>query len=289
MHGKGHSRAILAIFTIGVLVFAAIQYFLPHLFPGMFTSVAAPFWRAEFAVDSGSLRDPSSLLMENESLKRSLIEDGVRLQTIQAIEQENRDLKSLLGRDVDINGSMTFASTSMASSTANTPSKLLPAKKPVKKQTTSTRILAAVLMRPPFVPYDELIIDAGNDLGISAGDHIYAPGDVLIGTVSDVLPSTSKVSLFSSAGQSHEVLIGQSNVPAQAIGRGGGQYGAVLPISVKVSAGDIVISPSLSDRPFGIVTSVVSDTASAFETVLFAPPVDLYQLRWVLIEKNSHE
>ncbi|MEK9177500.1 MAG: rod shape-determining protein MreC, partial [Patescibacteria group bacterium] len=112
----------------------------------------------------------------------------------------------------------------------------------------------------------------------------YAPGDVLIGAISDVLPETSKVSLFSSSGNILYVLIGPSNAPATAVGRGGGQYTAQLPRAVKISAGDFVIVPSIDDKPFGIVSAVESDSAQSFEIILFASPVNIYQLRWVLVE-----
>jgi hypothetical protein len=53
---------------------------------------------------------------------------------------------------------------------------------------------------------------------------------------------------------------------------------------VKVSEGDMVMSPTLNDKAFGVVTGVLSDPTQPFETVLFAPPVNVYQLRWVLVD-----
>ena len=78
-------------------------------------------------------------------------------------------------------------------------------------------------------------------------------------------------------------MIGTERAAAVAVGRGGGQYEAQLSRDVKVVEGDVVVSPSLNDKAFGIVTGVLSDPTQPFETVLFAPPVNVYQLRWVLV------
>ncbi len=234
-----------------IVVFVIVGLFVwaPHFFPAIFNSIARPFWRMEFSLQSGSLHSPEQLLNENENLKRQLLDAQVRLQTIQMTEIENAEFKAMMGR-----------------------------------ASTTPRILSAVLKRPPFSKYDELIIDAGQDKGFSTTSTIYASGNILIGKVSDVLGETSKVTLFSSPGQKYDVLIGSQHAPATAIGRGGGQYEAQLSRDTKVVEGDIVISLSLNNKAFGIVTGVLSDPAQPFETVLFAPPVNVYQLRWVLVD-----
>ena len=234
---------------IFVVLLLGIQIGAPHFFPALFTTIVRPFWRAEFSVTSGSLSSPSALLAENEELKRELADDQVRIQTVQATEIENTELKAFLGRT-----------------------------------STTTRVLSAVLKRPPVSGYDELIIDAGQDHGFSTTSMVYAVGNVLIGKVADVLGQTSKVILFSSPGQTYDVLIGSVHAPATAIGHGGGQYQAQVSRDVQVNEGDAVIAPSLSDKSFGIVTGVESDPAQPFKTVLFAPPVNIYQLRWVLVD-----
>jgi len=93
--------------------------------------------------------------------------------------------------------------------------------------------------------------------------------------------------LFSSPGEKYQVMIGSSHAPISAVGRGGGQYQAQISRDAHVSEGDIVNSPGLNDAPFGIVTAVLSDPAQPFQTVLFAPPVNVYQLRWVLVDRNE--
>jgi cell shape-determining protein MreC len=149
------------------------------------------------------------------------------------------------------------------------------------------RMLAAVLVRPPLTGYDELIVDAGADQGVVAGAKVYAPGNILIGTTTDVLGQTSKVTLLSSPGLTYPVLIGANHMPATAVGRGGGQYEAQVPQATKIAQGDSILDASLSDEAFGTVTAVISNPADPFETVLFSPEINVYQLRWVLIDQNN--
>jgi cell shape-determining protein MreC len=254
------NRTLLGVGISVLIVVMIVHFFMPQFIPGIVTSLIRPFWRLEFAIHSGALRSEEALLVHNEELSRELADAEVRLETIRAIELENSELKGLLGRP------LTASSTDVSHNDG--------------------RVLAAVLERPPFAPYDELVIDIGTDLGMTVGDKVYAPGDVLIGRVASVLGKTSKVILFSSPGNQYQVMIGSGHVPATAIGRGGGQYEAEVARDVSVQEGDFVTVPSISNKPFGVVTRVLSDETQPFEVILFAPPVNVYQLRWVMIEKQ---
>lgn len=249
---NSRSKIFVAVISAILIVIAVVHFFLPAFWPTLLGNLALPFWRAEFVLESGALSSVENLMNENESLKRSLSEAQVRSQTASFLERENEGLKAMLGR---------------ASSTP--------------------LILAAVLKRPPFAPYDELIIDIGSDFRLSSSSQVFAPGEVPLGRISQVYDHSAKVILFSSPGMKHEVLIGQENTPALAVGRGGGQYEAELPRGLMVKEGDYVIAPALNGSPLGIVTSVISDTTEPFEKVLFSSPVNPYELRWVLVVPDS--
>lgn len=250
VHSRHPGRRIIIGAIVGAVVLLAIlDFFVPYFLPAVAMSFARPFWRMEFSVLSGSLHSPDALLRENESLKRQVTEMQANAASVDAVMAENVELKALLGR-----------------------------------ASTTQLTLAAVLSRPPRLAYDELIIDVGTDQHIAVGDKVLAPGTILIGRVLDVYSQTARVRLFSSPGSSYDVQVGPSHIPATAHGRGGGQYEAALPRDAKVQEGDFVNSPSLNEKAFGIVRTVESDPTQPFETVLFAPPVNIYSLRWVLVD-----
>lgn len=242
-------RNIFSIIATVVLVIVVVVFsFAPQFFPAIFTSLVSPFWRAEFSIESGSLSSAAALLRENQSLKEELAATLAMTNSVEYVEVENSELRSILNK---------------ASST------------PVA--------LAAVLKRPPQAAYDELIIDAGRSANLSTTSIVYAAGDIPIGRVAEVLSETSKVILFSSPGQKHDIQIGEGHVPAVAVGRGGGGYVAELPRGIEVKEGDFVLSANIDARPLGKVVSVDTDSAEPFQKILFNSAVNIYNLRWVTV------
>ncbi len=276
---------MITIISGFIVVFVVIlQLFIPHLIPSIFTTIVRPFWRMEFSIASGSLDSPSVLLAENEALKiklQTMIADNASVGGIQA---ENEELLSLLGRSSNAIDLTSTSSVLTSFSTSTTSFDIAS----LAGITNNSRILAAVLVRPPFAPYDEFVVDVGSNRGIVAGAKVFAPGGILIGTTTDVLGETSKVSLFSSPGETYPVLIGSQHVPTTAIGRGGGQYEAQIPQATQIAIGDIVYDASLGDGVFGTVTQVLNNPANPFETILFAPVINIFQLRWVLIDTGIY-
>ena len=225
---------------------------MPQLLSSLLNSIARPFWRIEYSIKAGTLNSVESLTSSNEELKRQLEEANIRLESVRDIEIENQELKSLMGR-----------------------------------ASTTQKILAAVLAKPPYLAYDTIVIDAGYGYGFSTSSKVYAASNIAIGRVVDISNTTSKVLLYSSPGQRYDVFIGSNRLPAVAYGRGGGQYYIQLPRGVNIVEGDTVIAPFLNNRILGTVTSIKSDPAEPFETIFFAPPINIYSLRWVLVDSQN--
>lgn len=272
-------KVATSVGVVFVVLVIFVQIFAPHVFPTLWTSIAAPFWRIQFAYETGALRTHDELLAENQTLKAAIAEFEARYasSTTALLESQNDELLRLLGRS------------SLTSATSTT---VVVETSPKKKTTTTTKIstsdqkqfrLAAVLARPTLTPFDELIIDLGSDDDISTTTLVYSEGRTNIGRVVDVLPHTSRVRLYSSPEETYSVFIGNDHIPATAHGKGGGQYSADVPHGSSVVTGDIVTDSSVHDRVFGTVVSVVTDPANPFDTVLFAPPVVLNSLRFVLV------
>jgi rod shape-determining protein MreC len=250
---KSGVSGLLVILVIVVILVVGVQFFAPHILPGIFSTLARPFWRLEFAIESGLLSSEEKLMSENEALQREVEGVDVRLQQVTALEKENAELKAMLGRG-----------------------------------TTTPLLLAAVLRRPPLAPYDQLIIDVGADFDLASGTPVFTPEQIRIGYITEVQGQTSKVRLLSSPGERFDVLIGDQKEPAIAVGRGGGQYEARVSHEANVKEGDFVTIPSLNDTPAGAITAKISDPSEPFDVVLFAPSVNIYKLRWVLVGKSDY-
>jgi cell shape-determining protein MreC len=247
---NGYRKIILSVSIVFICLFIILQYFWPSFISSIFMTIARPYWRAEFAIESGSLHSIDSLLKENELLKQKIADDETKLAIVESVNSENAELRKLLQ---------------------------------ISSSTNSTLfVVAPVIKKPPFGIYDELIIDIGKDKGVSTTSLVYASDNVPIGRVVDVFSQTSKVILFSSPGQKHDVLL-SNKIPAVAIGRGGGQYEVSVPRGLNIALGDFVSYANLDVRPMGKIIYIDSNESLPFEKVLFSAPINIYELRWVTV------
>lgn len=170
-----------------------------------------------------------------------------------ALQSENNALKELFNRSVD------------------------------KEQMT----LAAVLVRPPQTPYDSIVIDAGNNMGLIVGDIVYADMNYAIGKVSSVSEKTSVVTLFSSSGQKASVLIGTSTTAVMAEGRGGSNFYIKVPRNVEILIGDPIVWPDIQTILLGAVEVVDKGDGDAYSHIYFKSPVNINTLRYVQFKTHT--
>ncbi len=166
-------------------------------------------------------------------------------------------------------------------------------------------ILAGVLLRPPGIPYDTLVIDAGTQQGVAEGDLVSAGGTTLIGTVATVYDTTARVELFSAPGKTFDALLLTSNattvtpadanassttlvqhmgdhtIPVSVQGQGGGSFVAQVPAGAHVSVGDSVLFPGVAGGYAGAVSAVFAKNGESFETLYLHLPVAITDLRFV--------
>lgn len=240
--------------SILVIVIFLIQLLFPHLIPAIYNTIARPFWHIEFSLKSGSLDSPSYLLSENESLKRTISEMQEREKIYDFVFAENDELRGLYN-----------------------------------KASTSDYILSAVLSKPPFSKYDQLIIDVGSSKGVSVGQEVLAPNRTIIGKISSVSPETSTVEIFTSSGLKFQVSIGEKHINAVAKGMGGGQFEAEVSRNDIVNIGDFVTASHISNKVLGTASAIISNPTEPFSKIIIVPEVNIYDLRWVLIDKKNNE
>ena len=164
-------------------------------------------------------------------------------------------------------------------------------KKMLGRPQTSTEVLAAVLLRPPGLPYDTLILDIGADSAVFAGDLVFAAGTVAIGEVSDVYGHTARVSLFSAPGRTYEAQVipkaAQGSVlPVSLQGQGSGSFAGQIPAGSVAAVGDSVLIPSLNNEVLGSITHIDAPSGSSFETLYVQLPVNIFSLQYVQVQTH---
>ena len=144
-------------------------------------------------------------------------------------------------------------------------------------------LLGAVLMRPPGVPYDTLVIDVGARDGVVKGDRVSAGGNTDIGVVADVYTSTSRVVLLSAAGQTHEAtLLSKTGIiPLVLSGRGAGTFFGVVPAGSIIEIGDMALFPGMGEHMIARVSAVETLLGASFANVYLRFPFNIFSLRFV--------
>lgn len=193
-----------------------------------------------------------SLDEENRRLRGKLAELEAKDQTHKNIEAENNELREALSRTSGNN---------------------------------KRYIVAAVLKRPPEIPYDSAIIDAGEAEGVKIGMMVTSYGQVLIGHIAEVFENTSKVKFISFPGDETNVILGGSGIATSAKGKGGENLEISLPREMAINTGEAITTPGLGGLIVGAVEKIDSDPSNPFQKILFRLPANIQQLKYVMIEK----
>ncbi len=197
----------------------------------------------------------TALMAQNQALQAALASSTAALADRNALYQETLDLKSRLGRD------------------GNTPV-----------------ILGAILIRPPALPYDTLLIDAGTNDGVATGDMVASGGTTLIGFISQADRSVSYVTLFSAPDQTYNALLHTqqgSIMPIVITGEGGGALMGKVPSGTTVAPGDTIVFPSIVGGFIGTVSAVDAPANQSFENVYLHEPVNIEELEYVEVWKHA--
>lgn len=254
---KSTKRKFIKIFIVAVFIFLLL-YFKDGIF-GTFSRVAHFIFRPALSVGQNageelslvSLQSRRSLLEQNEILKQELEVLNAKLASYESILAENIRLREILGR----------------------------------KNENVEVVLANILSKPNRSPYDTLLIDAGANQGIMNGKLVLALGFLPIGRVAETFSDSAKVVLFSSPGQKTEVIISGGNIFLEIVGRGGGNFEAVLPRDMELPQGTEAMLPGANGGLIGMVETTISDPRDAFKKVLLSSPVNIQELKFVQVER----
>lgn len=151
------------------------------------------------------------------------------------------------------------------------------------------RVISTVISTPWRSPYDILVIDRGEEVGIRQGDIVVYAGSSAIGRIIEVYPSSAKIMLFSSPQEKElAVLIGEARIPAKSQGRGMGNFEAKMPQGSAVSAGSDVLLAEDPSIILGVVGLVEEKDSTLFMRVLFRTPFNIAEVRQVEVLIGSN-
>jgi cell shape-determining protein MreC len=274
---KAKRKNFLKIAT-GILLLIILFYFRSGIWKGLSYASEEAFHPVlvlgrgigeKFGSVGSYFASKNSLFEQNKKLLEQLKEEDARMANYDSVVADDTSLKEILGR----------------------------------KDAKATMILAVILAKPNQSPYDTLLIDAGSAQGIKAGGAVFAFGDIPIGRVGDVYPSSSKVILFSSPGETTQVAISSSsaspadssggstapvsggNIFADIVGRGGGNFEMVMPKDFTLEPGRQVVLPGINSHVLAIVQKIISDPRNPFTKALLSSPVNVEQLKFVEVEQ----
>lgn len=245
------NRYKLAFFLLGVFAFGAVAFYFLN---GIIISAASPLWKVEnritksFVAGAEIWRSRQFLASENIRLKERIFSLELELSARPYASGEEDVLLALLGR-----------------------------------RTESRGIAATVLVRPPKTPYDIIIIDAGTNDGVVSDSEVALAEGPVLGTVSEVFRSSSKVKLFSSAGEKTSAVLERSGLVIILEGAGGGNFRVAVPRETPVEIGDRILSADISSRLLAVVGEIKIEPTDSFKQILARGPANLFNIRFVMI------
>jgi cell shape-determining protein MreC len=252
----GKIRAVWIALFLSVLIWG-----FSYLFPSFFGETAHLFDRPVVAVRGllggvfyapiNFFKNKNNLLKENDGLKMKLSEAEEKIAMLEIQENENKELGEIVGG-----------------------------------KDSPDKIFGRILSKPPITSYDTIVVDLGTESGIENGDKVVSAEGFSIGEVKRVFKDTSLVSLYSSGGNSINVLIGGDKIPGIASGKGGGSFVITLPKNSEVREGDIVRMAETGGI-LGSVGKIFSGEEDSFDEVFVQSGVSVFKIPAVYIHVSG--
>ncbi len=239
---------------IVALIFVFGAFFFSY-FGGFVSNVITPLWHSNMFLSNGvtnlfaSLRSKDTLIAENSALKEKLASDEELIVSLRTIASTRDNLILSFGRSFQ------------------------------------SGIPANVLVHPPETPYDIILVDAGESLGVRALSEVLTPEGSSIGIVSDVFSKSARVKLYSTSGVRSDAVLERGEVPITVTGRGGGGLEFTLPRDTVVMVGDRILTPGINASLMGMVGNIDVSPTDSFKTILVRSPINPSEIRHVIIKR----
>jgi rod shape-determining protein MreC len=258
--GLGLKALVLCLLALGVILADARTQALTPLRDGLAWLLRPVLWVAglpsALAGTAEHLQTRESLIEENAVLRENQLLLQSRLQTLEALEMENRRLRELLASSAQL----------------------------------EERVLIAEILSASQDPYrQQIVLNKGTHDGVYKGQALVDAHGVL-GQVVAVHPATSVALLLTDPNHGIPVEINRTGLQTIALGRGDGTSLLLpyLPGTADVGVGDLLVSSALGGRfpagyPVGTITEVKHDPGEHFMEALAAPAARLNRGRQALL------
>lgn len=217
-------------------------------------AVDAPYALAGWAREK--LATHIALVHENAELKQQVLTQAAQLQRLASLEQENEQLRSLMGASAQVSG----------------------------------RVVVAEMLGVDLDPFrHRVIIDKGTADGVFDGQTLLDAHGI-VGQIIRTTPVSSEAAFITDPSQAIQVEINRTGLRTLAVGTADVNTLSLpyLANNADVQVGDILVSSGLGGRypkgyPVGIVAQVKRDPAESFATVTAQPSADLTHGHTVLL------
>lgn len=245
---RSRGRRALLVVTFAVVVILALDVFSQGMVRSFVRGLASHVWVSGNAgvasvEQAGLLSTRAMLARENASLKAQVVQYQDKAASNEVLTYENAELRTLVNLAARERG-----------------------------------ISSAVVSSLHASPYGTFLISA-HAPEVAAGDLVLSPDGFVIGRVVDASRSNALVSEIFASDATLEGLVAGNVVSLK--GYGGGNARTSVPRNLAIAVGDIVIAPSLGQRPIAVIGAVQSSAASADQTVFVRSPANLSSLRFV--------
>lgn len=223
-----------------------------------FNHIGRPLWLSSNFITKGVsnitflIKSKKNLFRENQKLRSLNLELELSQIDYQILETENFELKEIINR--------------------------------LPKQ--GDYVLANILSKDNKSFYNTFVIDLGLEEGIKEGNLVYANGYIPIARVEKIYEKTSLAVLFSNPKQITEAFFDELNISVSLVGRGGGNFEAIVPVDLSILNGTKVYLPGNNSSILAIVNETISDPADPHKKIILSSPVNIQDLKWVEVKRD---
>ena len=151
-----------------------------------------------------------------------------------------------------------------------------------------TTITATVILRDPAPGRQSVVLNRGSEAGVRVGQPVLGSGATLLGIVTEVNESRSRVRLITDREAAIAALLQSSRTAGSLVGDGDGLRLEFVPLEADVAPGDVVLTSALGGLlPPGLlvgrVSSVEAPGQELHQRIEVDPLGDLERIEQVLV------